>query len=316
MSRRPPVSLLLVLMALPSRVRAEPRELLFEDTPIGAIAVTPPPEWVPDTERPDQMNAWLTHDGPWIRSLMPYGGRERPSGQPTTLTLGRTIESVPTPPASTLRPQSLTLETPGGHRIAEFRCPTTEVLGETDDGWHVRLYREGPSGERYVLDGLTAERPTPGDCTARVAWVDTGLIPSDWVRVPKDLPAFTARAFWWKRDATCVRFVLVGDELVGRSTSREDGCRQVTTERFRVTRSPDGITLSEPRNETVSSCGGGTFGMGGSGSITTHRVVAVDRFAWRWLIQRPSQAPIAYHPDDAGAWYKTRAACEASQRAR
>ncbi|HRE90907.1 MAG TPA: hypothetical protein PK095_17420, partial [Myxococcota bacterium] len=42
---------LLALLAVPS-AHAEPRELLFQGEPIGAIAVDPPPEWVPARAEP------------------------------------------------------------------------------------------------------------------------------------------------------------------------------------------------------------------------------------------------------------------------
>ena len=319
---RPTIPLLALLVLLgPLAAHAEPRELLLEGEPIGAIAVDPPPEWVPARAEPadpalgrapDTLNAWLTHDGPWVRSLMPHGGPERPYGKPITLTLGRPVESVPHPPSHTLRPLALTLETPSGRALGEFRCPTTEVLAEAPDGrWQVRLYRTGPNGERYVLTGLTSQEPTPGDCGQRVAWVDTGHLPAGWVRVPAQLPAFTAAPFWWVRDGRCARFAWSGGHLVSRHTTREGRCLITTTERFEAERHRHQVVLGQWSSSTQSSCGDG-LGAAGSGQLTTYRLVAADSKTWRWVIQRPHQDPVAYHPDDVGLWFKSRRACEAS----
>lgn len=311
----------LALLLATTPARAEPRELLLDGEPIGAIAVDPPPEWQlprvdwadPDQPRPPvTLQAWLTHDGPWVRSLMPHGGRERPSGKPTLITLGRPLESVPHEPPGTLRPLQLTLETASGRPLGEFRCPTTEVLGELPDGrWRVRLYRTGPSGERYVLTAMTPQEPTPGDCGQRVAWVDTGHLPPGWARVPERLPSFTAQPFWWVREGRCARFAWSGRYLVSRQTTREGQCLETHTERFEAERERHRVILGQWSSSFQSSCGQG-IGAAGSSQQTVYHLVAVDRDAWRWVTQRTPQAPVAYHPDDVGLWFKTRRACEAS----
>lgn len=319
-SSRLTASTLTLLLTAP-QAYAEPRELLMDGEPIGAIAVDPPPEWElprveladPDQPRaPVTLQAWLTHDGPWVRSLMPHGGRERPYGKPTLITLGRPLESVPHEPPGTLRPLQLTLETSSGRPLGEFRCPTTEVLGELPDGrWRVRLYRTGPSGERYILTGLTQAEPEPGICGQRGAWVDTGHLPPGFLRVPERLPPLTASPFWWVREGRCARFAWQGRYLVSRSTTREGQCLNTTTERFEAERDGHQVILGQWSSSLESSCGRG-IGAAGSSQATVYRMVAVDRNAWRWVIQRPLQAPVAYHPDDVGLWFKTRRACEAS----
>lgn len=322
MALRPHLTLsALTLLLTAPQAHAEPRELLMDGEPIGAIAVDPPPEWLParmeladpDAPRtPTTLHAWLAHDGPWIRSLMPHGGRERPDGKPTPITLGRSLESVPHPPPDTLRPLHLTLETPSGKPIGEFRCPTTEVLGESPDGrWRVRLYRTGPSGERYVLTATTPTEPTPGDCGQRVAWVDTGHLPPGWLRVPERLPPLTTAPFWWVREGRCARFAWQGRHLVSQSTTREGRCLNTHTEHFEAERDGHQVILGQWSSSFQSSCDQG-IGAAGSSQTTVYRMVAVDRNAWRWVIQRPLQAPVAYHPDDVGLWFKTRKACEAS----
>jgi len=305
-----------VFLVLSGSAAAEPRALCLTDgTVVGAIAVGAPPEWTPDPERPDELVALVQHDGPWTAGTMRHdAGRDRPYGPGLALRLGRTVEVVPRPGRAVVRPLHLDLQTDSGVPITALRCATTEVLGQGDDErWHVRVHREGPSGERYVLEGWTTSEPMAGPCEARVAYVDTGTIPASWPRVPARAPRFAARgAFWWRRGEACERWAFVGHQLVSRRTSREDGCTVSEEQRFTIDRAPAGVVLSDLRTTSRSSCGGGGFGAAGSSGGAYYRIVAEEARAWRWIVQRPAQDPIAYHPDDVGVWYGTRAACEAA----
>ncbi|MCC6624769.1 MAG: hypothetical protein IT385_26200 [Deltaproteobacteria bacterium] len=306
----------LVFTIVSGSVAAEPRELCLTDgTVVGAIAVGAPPEWTPDPERPDELAALVQHDGPWTAGSMPHdAGRDRPYGPALPLRLGRTLEVVPRPGGAVIRPLQLELVTVSGAPITTLRCPTTEVLGSGDDDrWHVRVHREGPSGERYVLEGWTRTEPMEDACEARVAYVDTGNIPTSWVRVPARAPRFAARgAFWWEREGRCERWAFQGDELIGRHSLREDGCTVTEDLRYTVERRSGGVVLTDMRMTSRSSCGGVGYGAAGSSERAYHRIVADEPHAWRWIEQGPEQDPVAYHPDDAGVWFKTRAACEAA----
>lgn len=300
---------------------AEPRELRLPDgTVIGAIAVSPPPEWVTDPEYPDHLEALLEQDGPWPLSTFGHPSNRQPDGPRLTLMLGRTVDDVPRPPTSTIRTLRVDLlptGDPGRSVIGSFRCTTTEVIGQNDRGlWQVRLYREGPSGERYVLEGYASTQPLPGDCGARVAYVDTGNIPASWARVSSH-GAPPKTAFWWPRNSRCERWAFTRQGLESRHVDRVDGCTITTEQSFEVSTSDNALYLSQYWSKTTSSCvGGGSVGMAGSSSFRAYRILVSSPSGWSWLDQGSAlaQAPIAYHPDDAGHWFRTKKACEVHLR--
>ncbi len=322
MQLRPVISGLTILFLFVGPARSEPRELLLGDgTVVGALAVGVPPEWEPVVGQPETYLALLSADGPWTSTVMGKEtlGRERPSDAPVRLRLGRSIDAVPRTPRHAFRAVTVQLETAEGAAIATLHCATTEVLGSDEHGRaKVRVYRSGPSGERYVLEGWVDEPPTASSwCRERVAYVDTGTLPDFWMRVPARLPRFVpSGVIWWRVGDRCERWAFHGGQLVRRAVTRHDGCDVVTESRIDVAREGDAVHLSNWTERSRSSCGnaGGMGLRGGTGD--RYRFVSAERGVWRWVVSTGvAQTPVAYHPDDPGLWSRTRRGCEASLRA-
>jgi hypothetical protein len=310
---------LLFVLAVPWAAAAEPRELLLSDgTVVGAIAVSPPPEWAPVDGKPETYQALPGWDGPWTRTVLGsfVSGPERPSGPPLELTLGKTVSDVPRPPRAAFGARMVALQTENGRPIVELRCPTTEVLASEDERTRVRVYRQGPSGERYVLEGWVDGKPEPAPWCQRVAYVDTGAIPDYWVRASARPPRFDRPAAFYKADeGRCRRWAFVGTDLVNVETTREGGCVYKNKSWRSVAQSPRGLSLGPPIYEATSTCGG-LGGMGSSSDVTGLRLVSTGRGEWRWITQTAAQDPVAYHPDDVEVWYRSRRACESHLAAR
>lgn len=295
--------------------RAEPRELVLMDgSVIGAIAVDPPPEW-PAAEGKDAFLALVESDGLRMRHTLDHSGAARAAAG-TLMRLGRPVASVPQPPRRAFRSTRFALFGSGYLGVGELSCATTELLGPAeDDRWPVRVYRTGPSGERYVLQGWADAPPTPDPhCLARTFAFDTGTLPAYWRHV--DAAArFPTGTIYWRHSDSCDAWQLTGKALVRRVVTHEDGCPLVTETRASVERVEQGRALRVGTFATTQKSRCSSRGMSmGSDHVTIFRVVAAERGVWPWIdhASHLSPAPVVYHPDDVTLWTRTRATCEAT----
>lgn len=272
-------------------------------------------------------------DGAWVEVVVP--GVDRPirtergmtSGPLTAWIEGDALGRGPTPPAMpTVRGWSVRDHyrqlklVPGGTAFAYTACGALEVIEATEAASRVSQTREG-----FELVGWT---DTPIDtprgeyrCEPRVFASPGGAapgspapaIPSGFVAVG-DVDAglrtlARPRTIYWSVDGErCDRWQL------GRTTLR----RQQTIEgarmrvEYAVEREADAITLYGPSVVPVGSTTGAPSWAGGGGDRFTVVGHADDRVV---LLPGARHQPVlAYHPDDADAWYTTAAACEAGLR--
>ena len=120
-----------------------------------------------------------------------------------------------------------------------------------------------------------------------------------------------------RRDGACERWAFYGSQLVHREEVAEsDGCRLVSEARIDVAQYPTHLWLRNRIETSRSSCTGlaGLGARGGGGEAL--RFIGFEREGevWRWVTVSGAlvQDPVAYHPDDAELWSRTRAGCEAS----
>lgn len=270
-------------------------------------------------------------DGAWVEVMVP--GVDRPIRTPHGTTSGPLTAWIerdalgpgPVPLATlgvrgwSVRDHYRQLElTVNGTAFAYTACGALEVIEATDAASRVSQMHEGfelvgwtdtpidtPRGEHRCGPRIVA---SPG---GGMAGSPAPAIPSGFVAVGDVDAGLRAlarpRAIYWPVDGErCERWQL------GRTTLRRqqsiEGVRMRVE--YAVERDGDALTVSGPSVTPVEPTPGAPSWAGGGGDRFTVVGHADDRVVL--LPGAREQSLLAYHPDDADAWYFTAASCEAA----